>query len=58
MNKRYYNSFIYDTALREGEYTSVSNYNSYNDMASGDKFEVQVRFHRKIDGNAVQHDFF
>ncbi|KAL7310082.1 hypothetical protein PS15m_010885 [Mucor circinelloides] len=42
-------NFIYDTSLREGEYTSASNYNNYGDAAPGDKFEVQVRFHRKID---------
>ncbi|CAO0791616.1 unnamed protein product [Mucor circinelloides] len=42
-------NFIYDTSLREGEYTSASNYSNYGDAASGDKFEVQVRFHRKID---------
>ncbi|CEP14685.1 hypothetical protein [Parasitella parasitica] len=42
-------NFVYDTSLREGEYTSASNYDNYNDVASGSKFEVQVRFHRKID---------
>lgn len=45
-----YDSFICDLSLREGEYTSASNYNSYSDIVDGDRFEIQIRFHRKIDG--------
>jgi hypothetical protein len=43
-------SFIYDNNLRQGEYTVASNYNSYSDIVAGDRFEIQIRFHRKIDG--------
>lgn len=44
-------SFVYDNSLREGEYTSVSNYHSYHEsVAAGEKFEIQIRYHRKIDG--------
>ncbi|KAG2233185.1 hypothetical protein INT48_005023 [Thamnidium elegans] len=42
-------SFVHDTNLREGEYISASNYNSYNDRVDGDRFEIQIRYHRKID---------
>lgn len=47
-------SFVHDTNLREGEYISASNYNSYNDRLDGDRFEIQIRYHRKIDGKYVK----
>lgn len=46
-------SFVHDTNLREGEYISASNYNSYNDRIDGDRFEIQIRYHRKIDGKCI-----
>lgn len=43
-------SFIYDAGLVEGEYVCKSNYINYAEVLPGDRFEIQVTYHRKIDG--------
>ncbi|KAI8374878.1 hypothetical protein BD560DRAFT_87160 [Blakeslea trispora] len=51
---RWHVSFIHDTDLREGHYSSTSNYNNYHDIVNGDqRFEIQIRYNRKIDGKRV-----
>lgn len=42
---------MFDNSLREGEYTSQSNVEKYiHAVDSGNKFEIQIRYNRKIDG--------
>lgn len=54
-------SFIYDAGLVEGEYICKSNYINYAEVLPGDRFEIQVTYHRKIDGkielNIMNHIF-
>lgn len=35
--------------MKEGEYACKSNYLSYYEVLAGDRFEIQVSYHRKID---------
>lgn len=39
-----------DTDLKEGEYVCKTNYLTYSEVLPGERFEIQVRYHRKIDG--------
>ncbi|KAJ8651597.1 hypothetical protein O0I10_012834 [Lichtheimia ornata] len=46
---RWHLSFGYDQELRPGQLVVTSNYSSYKDIATGDRFEVYVRYHRKLE---------
>lgn len=46
-------SFGYDQELRPGQLVVTSNYSSYKDIATGDRFEVYVRYHRKLEGEMI-----
>ncbi|KAI9249764.1 glycoside hydrolase superfamily [Phascolomyces articulosus] len=41
--------FAYDQDLHSGELIVSSNYASYNDVPMGERFEIYVRYHRKIE---------
>ena len=47
---KFINRFAYDQELSAGQLAVSSNYPSYKDIPMGERFEIYVRYHHKIQG--------